>query len=886
MSKEIAKNYEPQAVEDKWYKTWKEGNYFKPSESKNGETFSLIMPPPNVTGKLHMGHALDQTIQDTLIRYKRMKGFKTVWVPGQDHAGIATQAKVEEKIFKEEGKTKHDLGRDDFLKRVWQWKEQYGGDIIQQLEKLGVSCDWDYFTFTMDEVPNKAVKKVFTQLYNQGLIYQADYIINWDPTLQSAISDAEVDHKEVDGKFYHIHYKVKDSDVLLEVATTRPETLFGDTAVAVNPDDDRFKHLIGKTAIVPICNREVPIVGDEHVDIEKGTGCLKVTPGHDFNDFEIGQRHGLKIINILNHDGTLNNEASVVEGLNCVEARGKVEQVLKELGHLVKTIPHKHQVGHGQRSDSIVEPMVSKQWFLNVDKMAAQACAMVDDGEMTFFPKGWENTYFSWLRDPKHWCISRQLWWGHQIPVYYCQEHQDHTWASETDPTECPTCKSKNFKQDQDVLDTWFSSGLWPLSTLGWPDEEKMKELNFKEFYPTSTLVTGFDIIFFWVARMMMMCGEFTGKAPFKDTYIHAIVRDKNGVKMSKSLGNVIDPLDTIKDYGCDALRFTLSASSGYNRNINLDPEKIEGYRNFVNKLWNAFRFISPFLELADRSEPEQDKMELQDQWILSELNALMQSMSSSIDEYRFDDACSALYSFVYDKFCSWYVEMSKNILYGDDEAKKVHRANMLKYTFKQMMKLAHPVIPFVSEEIWSYLKDEDEGLLIAQDYPEYNSEQDNKFVREMMEKMIDVVTTTRNLRASVNLKPKDEIDLRLFTDDHKLAKFFYDSRIDFKALAKVKSGTILPKNADRPKASASMATTHTEIYIPLEGLIDLGEQVSKINKEIEKTQKELDGVQKKLENDNFISRAPDHVVFEVKQKASDLGEKLDSLKLSLENFS
>ncbi len=884
---EIEKNYSPKNIEQKWYDTWLDQKCFTPVKGKKKESFTIIMPPPNVTGILHMGHALDATTQDILTRYKRMQGFETLWVPGQDHAGIATQAKVEELIYKEEGKTKLDLGRDEFLKRVWAWKEKYGGTILEQQKKLGVSCDWDYFAFTMDEIPNEAVRKVFVTLFNEGLIYQSDYIINWDPVLQSAISDAEVDHKEVQGHFYHIHYKIKDSDDVLEVATTRPETLFGDTAVAVNAQDQRFAHLIGKKAIIPICQREVPIIGDEHVDMEKGTGCLKVTPGHDFNDFEIGQRHKLPIINILNKDGTLNHHASMVEGKSCAEARSLVVKHLEEIGQLVKVIPHVHQVGHGSRSDEIVEPMVSKQWFLNIDKMANQSVEMVENGDMTFFPKGWENTYFSYLRNPRPWCISRQLWWGHQIPVYYCGENKKHVWASELDPEECPDCGATNFTQDPDVLDTWFSSGIWPLSTLGWPNKKAMQEKKFDTFYPTTTLVTGFDIIFFWVARMMMMCSKMTKQSPFKHTYIHAIVRDKNGVKMSKSLGNIIDPLDIIDQYGCDALRFTLAASSGYNRNINLDPEKIEGYRNFINKIWNVFRFIAPNLELAGQANtlPAARDFDLQDRWILAELNQLTKIMSESIDEYRFDDASSALYSFVYDKFCSWYVEMSKNILYGEDQVKKVNRAKVLKYCFRQILKLIHPITPFISEELWSHLKSENEGLLISQEYPEYDLALEDKKVIEQMNKLIEMVVSVRNMRAEFQLSPKDEISVELFCDSHELAKFYFDSRYDLKSLARIKAGKVKPKNADRPKKSASFATAHTEIYIPLAGLVDLDQQVQKIRKEMEKTQVEYSKVAGKLNNEQFMGKAPENVVEEVRAKAADFQAKLSALETSLKNM-
>lgn len=881
---DLPKTYSPEGIEDKWYQTWMLKQSFKSKKGKQNETFTLIMPPPNVTGKLHMGHALDATTQDVLTRYKRMKGFETLWIPGTDHAGISTQAVVEKLIYKTEKKTKHDLGRDEFLKRIWEWKEQYGAEIVNQQKKMGVSCDWDYATFTMDEVPNKAVRKFFVKLYNEGLIYQSDYIVNWDPILQSAISDAEVDHKEVKGNFYSVKYKVKeDPNIELIIATTRPETMFADTAVAVNPNDERFKDLIGKTAIVPICNREVPIIGDEHVDIEKGTGCLKVTPGHDFNDFEIGKRNGLPIINILNPDGTFNNNAPEIEGLKPKDARAEVERIMTELGNMVEKKDHVHPVGHGERSGEIVEPIVSKQWFVNTTSMAERAVKAVEEGEMTFYPKGWENTYFSWLRNPKDWCISRQLWWGHQIPVFYCRSCK-HQWAAEENPSECIECKDKDIYQDNDVLDTWFSSGLWPMSTLGWPDEEAMKEKGFDKFYPNTVLITGFDIIFFWVARMMMMGMKVTDKAPFKDVYIHAIVRDKQGRKMSKSLGNGIDPLEMVAQYGADAVRFTLASNSGYNRDINLDPERIEGYRNFMNKIWNAFRFIAPYLDKAKDELPVKSEWHLHDKWILAELNAVAKTMNESLDVYRYDDASSAIYQFVYDKLCSWYIELSKNILNGNDEKAKVIRATMLKYCFRKVMILLHPITPFITEEIWSILEN-GKSLVTDQEYVEFDKNLENAEVFTMMNKFIDITTGVRNIRSSVNLKPKDELDVKLFTDDKALAKFIYESRHFLKDLANVKSGTIRGKTAERPKKSASLATTHTEIFIPLEGLIDIQDQVNRIKKDMDKTKADYSKVEAKLANTNFVSNAPAEVLAEVKEKAAMFQEKLQSLDRILNSF-
>ena len=881
----LPKTFDPQGAENKWYDIWLKNKCFKPVPGKQKQTFTVLMPPPNVTGKLHMGHALDATTQDALIRFKRMKGFETLWIPGTDHAGISTQAVVEKLIWKTEKKNRHDLGREEFLRRIWEWKEQYGTEIVNQQKKMGVSCDWDYSTFTLDEVPNKAVRKFFVMLFNEGLIYQSDYIVNWDPILQSAISDAEVEHKEVKGHFYFLRYKVKeDPHAELIIATTRPETIFADTAVAVNPEDPRFKDLIGKTAIIPICNREVPIIGDEHVDIEKGTGCLKVTPGHDFNDFEIGKRNGLPIINILNKDGTFNTSAPEIEGLKPKDARAEVERILLELGLLVEKKDHVHPVGHGQRSDEIVEPMVSKQWFMSTTSMSQEAVRAVEEGEMTFYPKSWENTYFAWLRNPKDWCISRQLWWGHQIPVYYCK-HCNAKWAAEENPSECIECRDKDIYQDPDVLDTWFSSGLWPLSTLGWPDNKAMEEKGFDKFYPNATLITGYDIIFFWVARMMMMGMKVTDKVPFAHTYIHAIVRDKQGRKMSKSLGNGIDPLDMVAQYGADAMRFTLAAGSGYNRDLNLDPERIEGYRNFINKLWNAFRFIHPYLDLAKDELPVKSEWHLHDKWILAELNTVAASMNKSMDAYRFDDACSEIYQFVYEKFCSWYIELSKNILYGEDQRAKVLRATMLKFCFRKIVNLLHPIAPFITEEIWSYLEEDKRILLITQEYVEYDAKLENAEVQEMMNKFIEVTSGIRNIRSSVNLKPKDEIDAKLFTEDRKLAKFIYESRHFLKDLANVKSGTIKGKNQERPRRSATMVTPHTEIFIPLEGLIDINEQVNRIKKDMEKTQNDYKKVEAKLNNQNFMGNAPEEVRAEVREKSQSFQDKLKSLNDILASF-
>ena len=881
---ELAKTYSSKDVESKWYTLWEKGGYFKPRPGKTGEAFTIIMPPPNVTGRLHAGHALDVTTQDALIRFKRMKGYEALWLPGMDHAGIATQNVVERMVFEQEKKTRFDFSREEFVSKIWKWKEEYGGIIATQQRSLGASPDWDYSVFTMDEGPHKAVNKVFVDLFNEGLIYQSDYIINWDPELQSAISDAEVEHKEVNGNFYHLIYKVKDSNETLEIATTRPETLLGDTAVCVHPEDERFQHLIGKTAIVPLCNREVPIIADDYVDREKGTGCLKVTPGHDFNDFEIGKRHSLPIITIINKDGTLNDYGLEWEGQNCLKARKSFVTKLEEEGILVSVKPHRHQVGHGDRSGAIIEPLVSKQWFLNVQEMAKTSCKAVDEEDTVFYPRQWENTYFSWMREPKNWCISRQLWWGHQIPVFYCQDCS-HQYASEEESKECPKCNSNTVTQDPDVLDTWFSSALWPMSTLGWPDEKLMEERKFNTFFPTSVLVTGYDIIFFWVARMMMMSLKFMKEVPFEKIYIHAIVRDKLGRKMSKSLGNGIDPLEMVDLYGADAFRFSLAAGSGYNRGINLDPDRISGYRNFINKIWNAYRFISPYLENASEVLPDTKTLDPHEKWILGELNATIKVMNDSMEEFRYDDSCAAIYSFVYDKFCSWFIELSKTTFNQGSEEEVQRRSTVLKYTFRKIVALLHPITPYITEELWENLKNKEEDLLIIQDYPEFDESLIFTKEQEDMNRFVEVITTIRNLRASVNIKPKEEISAILKTDIQEAADYYKENEANFLKLARVNNLKVEKKDGVTPAKSLIGATTHTEVFIPLEGVIDINEQVSRLEKELKKTEKELDKYTKKLNNKKFLDKAPDEVKQDVQFNFDQLSEKVVSLKSSIEKF-
>ena len=881
MSMNLETVYNSKNVEDKWYKQWEEGKYFKPRPaSSHRGAWCIIMPPPNVTGRLHAGHALDITIQDILTRFKRMKGFETLFLPGMDHAGIATQNVVEKLVYKQEKKRRNQFQREEFIQKIWKWKEEYGDIIAGQQRSMGASPDWDYSLFTMDPEANEAVKKAFVTLYNEGLIYQSDYIVNWDPHLQSAISDIEVEYKEIKGAFYHLRYLVEGSDQYVEIATTRPETLLGDTAVSVHPEDPRFQHLIGKTAIVPLCNRKVPIIADSYVDMEKGTGCLKVTPGHDFNDFDIGVRHKLPIINILNNDGTLNHNGLEFKGLNANEARKEIVVSLQEKGFLLKTVPHVHQVGHGDRSGAIIEPLVSKQWFLNVQDMAQEAVQKIESGTTKFFPKSWENTYFSWLRTPKNWCLSRQLWWGHRIPVFQCTQCH-HQWASVERPDHCPSCQSSQIEQDPDVLDTWFSSALWPFSTLGWPDQERMKEKKFDTFFPTSCLVTGYDIIFFWVARMMMMSLKFLQQVPFHDIYVHAIVRDKMGRKMSKSLNNGIDPIEMVEKYGADAFRFTLASGSGYNRGLNLDPERIGGYRNFINKIWNAFRFIYPTLEDAAPQLPDLKNLSHHEKWILSELNDTIRIVNKKIEEYRYDDACSSVYSFVYDKFCSWFIEISKDILRTQDHLQK-QRATVLKYTFSKTISLLHPFTPFITEELWSHLKSNDDDLLIVQEYPEYDERLDFPQDQSNMKKFIEIVTAIRNLKADFNIQPKEKVDVTISTDEKETAQYLKEHETILTSLTRLKTLTLFPKrDIQRPNPSLFKATTHSDIFISLQG-VDLTPQKKRLEKERSKALRELEKYEKKLSNKKFVECAPEEIIHQVRSNAEELRAKIKSIDESL----
>ena len=765
---ELSKQYEPKSVEDKWYQRWVDEKVFNAVDGSNKEPYTIVIPPPNVTGVLHIGHALNNTLQDILIRYKRMDGYNALWMPGCDHAGIATQNVVEKELVKE-GVDRHELGREKFIERVWEWKEHYGDRIVGQLKKLGSSCDWDRERFTMDEGLSKAVRQVFVTLYNEGLIYKGEYLINWCPRCHTALSDLEVEYEEKDGHFWHIRYKVEGEDTEFVIATTRPETLLGDTAVAVHPEDDRYKNLIGKNAVLPLLGRHIKIIADEYVDKEFGSGALKVTPAHDPNDFMLGEKHDLDFIKIFDNDAVVNENGGPYEGLDRYEARKRVLADLEKEGLLVKTEPHRHAVGACYRCHTTIEPAVSEQWFVKIKPLAEPAIKAVKDGDIKFVPKHWENTYFEWMNNIRDWCISRQIWWGHRIPAWTCG-HCGELMVLAEDPTACVKCGAENLSQETDVLDTWFSSALWPFSTLGWPEKTEAV----KTFYPTSTLVTSFDIIFFWVARMIMMGIKFTGEAPFRDVYIHALVRDENGQKMSKSKGNTIDPLVIMDKFGADAMRMTLTALATQGRDIKLSEERIEGYRNFCNKLWNAARFANMNLTEFNfkKTSIERDDLDLADRWILSRLNHVTRSVRNAFDEYRFNEAAGLLYQFTWHELCDWYLEMIKPRLYGKEAGGDAAR-NTLAYTLETTLRLLHPVIPFISEELWQKVKPAGELLALAP-YPVADEARIDDSIEKEMALVMEVTTTIRNIRGELGVKPSAKVSASLLVKDDPVTKILW----------------------------------------------------------------------------------------------------------------
>ena len=871
MGKELPKTYDPKQVEERIYQNWVDKGYFHAEVDESKKPFTIVIPPPNVTGQLHMGHALDETFQDILIRAKRMQGYNALWIPGTDHAGIATQIKVEEDLRVNEHLTRYDLGREEFLNRVWAWKEKFGSRIINQLKKIGCSCDWDRERFTMDEGCSKAVKEVFVNLYHKGLIYQGNRIINWCPSCTTALSDAEVEYAEQDGFFWHIKYPLKDGSGFVEIATTRPETLLGDTAVAVHPDDERYKSLVGKMLILPLVGREIPVIADEYVDMEFGTGCVKITPAHDPNDFEVGLRHNLEQIKVLNDDATINSFGGKYEGMDRYEARKAIVKDLEDAGLLVKVVPHTHNVGQCYRCGTTVEPITSKQWFVKMAPLAEPAMQAVIDGRTRFVPDRFSKTYLHWMENVHDWCISRQLWWGHRIPAYYCQDCGE-TVVSKEDVTVCPKCGG-SMKQDEDVLDTWFSSALWPFSTLGWP--EKTKELAY--FYPTDTLVTGYDIIFFWVARMMFSGLEHMGEVPFKHVYIHGLVRDSQGRKMSKSLGNGIDPLEIIDKYGADALRFTLATGNSPGNDMRFYMERVEASRNFANKIWNASRFVLMNLDIDTCSLPQPDALHLEDRWILHEYNELVKEVTENLDKYELGIAVSKLYDFIWDSFCDWYIELVKPRFSEGGESSKTAQ-QVLTYVLSNTLKLLHPFMPFITEEIWQALPHEGESIMISA-FPVYNPAFQNEAAQADMQMIMESIKGLRNIRSEMNVPPSKKSTLYIVTDKEAV----FTAGIPFYTkLASASEVLIQKDHSGVPENAVSVAAPGAELLLPLDELVDKEKETARLNKEKTRLENEIKRVEGKLNNKGFTEKAPAAVVEEERKKGEKYKAMLETVMESL----
>jgi len=861
LKKEIAKTYDPKQVEDKLYANWMEKDYFHAVIDPDKEPFTIVIPPPNITGQLHMGHALDNTMQDILIRMKRMQGYCTLWLPGTDHASIATEVKIVEKMA-EEGITKEDIGREGFLERAWEWKKQYGGRIVEQLKKLGSSCDWKRERFTMDEGLSRAVLEVFVRLYEKGLIYRGERIINWCPTCGTTISDAEVEYEEQHGHFWHIRYPVKDSDEFVEVATTRPETMLGDTAVAVHPEDERYQYLIGKTVILPLMNREIPVVADTYVDREFGTGVVKITPAHDPNDFEVGLRHNLEVINVMNEDATINENGGKYAGLDRYEARKQVVKDLEEQGFLVKVKEHVHNVGSCYRCSTTIEPRVSYQWFVKMKPLAEPAIEAVRNGTIKFVPERFSKIYFNWMENIQDWCISRQLWWGHRIPAYYCDDCGEIT-VSRTEPGECPKCHSKKIRQDEDVLDTWFSSALWPFSTLGWPDVTE----DLKYFYPTSVLVTGYDIIFFWVARMIFSGLEQMGKEPFKYVLIHGLVRDSLGRKMSKSLGNGIDPLDVIDKYGTDALRYALTIGTSPGNDMRFSEEKLEASRNFANKIWNAFRFVMMnFDEDIDFSKVDENNYTVADKWILSRINTIAKEVTENLERFELGIALQKIYEFIWEEFCDWYIELVKPRLYDREAQGRLEALYVLNKVLTDAMKLLHPFMPFITEEIYSHLITDSESIMISS-WPTYSDKVLYPEEEKMMGFIMESVRGIRNIRAEMNVPVNRKAKAIFVTQDELIGRVVENEKSTFGRLASISDAVVQQDKTGISNDAVAVVVNGAEIYLPLEDLIDLEKEIERLEKEKESLIMELDRVNKKLGNESFVSKAPAAVVEQEREK-------------------
>ena len=865
----MAKSYDP-SIEERIYQNWLDKGYFHAEVDKNKEPFTIVIPPPNITGHLHMGHALDETMQDILIRWKRMQGYNALWIPGTDHAAISTEVKIVNKM-REEGLTKEDVGRDGFLKRAWEWKEEYGGTILNQLKKLGSSCDWDRERFTMDEGLSDAVLTVFCKLYEKGYIYQGEKLINWCPTCQTTISDAEVEHEDKQGGFWHIKYPIKDTNRFLEFATTRPETMLGDTAIAVHPDDDRYKDVVGKVCIVPFVNREIPIIADTYVDMEFGTGVVKITPAHDPNDFEVGERHNLAKINILNDDGTINANGGKFEGMDRYEARKQIIEELDEMGLFIRKEDINHAVGTHDRCHTVIEPLIKKQWFVKMEELAKPALDAYYNKDLKFVPDRFGKIYTHWLEDIHDWCISRQLWWGHRIPAYYCDCGE--VIVSKTAPTVCPKCGGTHIVQDEDCLDTWFSSALWPFSTLGWP--EKTPEL--EHFYPTSVLVTGYDIIFFWDVRMVFSAIEQMGEVPFKTVLIHGLVRDSQGRKMSKSLGNGIDPLEIIKVAGADALRLTLITGNAPGNDMRFYNERVENSRNFANKLWNASRFV--MMHIGD-SEPKFDKDALTaaDRWILSKVNSLAKNVTANLDAYELGIAVQNVYDFIWDEYCDWYIEMVKPRLYNQENPTREAALWTLKTVLINALKLLHPFMPFVTEEIFTSIQSEEETIMLSK-WPQYSEEFNFADDEKAIELMKEAIKSIRNIRAEMNVAPSKKANVIVVSDNEEVRSIFEKGKVFFAPLAYASDVIVQADKTGISDDAVSTAIHNGVIYMPFAELVDIAKEKERLAKEKEKLIKEVERVEKKLSNQGFVSKAPEKVINEEKAKL----EKYSSMLKSVE---
>jgi len=873
----IAKSYEPKEVEQKWYEFWEENGLFRGEGRSQKAPFSIVIPPPNVTGSLHMGHALNNTLQDILCRYKRMKGFNVLWQPGMDHAGIATQ-NVVEKDLAAKGSDRHAIGRERFVELVWEWKKKYGGLIINQLKRLGCSCDWSRERFTMDEGLSRAVREVFVQLYEEGLIYKGDYIINWCPRCQTALADLEVEHEDTDSHLYHIRYSFENGEGHLVVATTRPETLLGDTAVAVNPEDERYGSLSGAYVLLPVLNKPIPVIFDSYVDTEFGTGALKITPAHDPNDFEIGNTHNLERIVVIDDNGRMNELAGPYVGMDRFECREKILEDLEQADLLEKIEPYRHAVGHCYRCKTMIEPILSKQWFVKAGPLAEKASQAVREGSTRIYPLNWEGVYFEWMDNIKDWCVSRQIWWGHRIPAWYCGECGE-IHVAKVEPESCGACGSKSFEQETDVLDTWFSSALWPFSTLGWPDDTDELET----FYPTSVLVTGFDILFFWVARMMMMGLHFKGDVPFRQVYIHALVRDAEGKKMSKSKGNVIDPVEVMDEFGTDAFRFTLAALAAQGRDIRLSEERILGYRHFVNKLWNAARFVLMNLEGGEDAKEGERIRTLPDRWIHTRLSQVSEEVTKALEDFRFNEAAGLCYQFIWHEFCDWFLEMAKQGLYGDDTATKKSLKTAIREALMAALKLLHPFMPFVTEEIWQKLPGA-EGSIMKAKFPQASDFVRDEAASKEMGILMEVISGIRNIRGEMNIAPSKKVNVLMDVPDAGEAGVLRNNLDHIKTLAKVENASI-EVGAPKPEASATAVIGHTSVHVLLKGLLDFEEERKRLRKEIKKIEKEIGTSSKKLSNDAFLQKAPSEIVAKVKDKVEDLSLTLTKLKQNLEFF-